>query len=172
MTGVGKTTARITGVAAGLALCLAILDASRLQPSDEPLGLHLDVTLVGTGALAVEAPSPLVQVRNLLPGDDRVVEADGLVRNETGRTMTVRLRAVPSTVEVDEILNLEIFAAERLVYAGTLGALREWTAESFEVGMGQVQTVRVRALLPATVTGGYEGRVERVSLELNEPDGV
>jgi len=172
MTGVGKVTARATGVAAGLALCLAVLNVSRVEPSKEPLGLHLDVTLVGTGALSVQTPGPLVQVRNLLPGEDRAVEADGGVRNQTGRTMAVRLRAVPSTVEVDEILTLEIFAAERLLYAGTVGQLRDWTTESFELGMGQVQMLRVKAHLPPTVTSGYQGRVERISLELNEPQGV
>ncbi len=143
-----------------------------MEPSTEALGLHLDVTLTGTGALAVPATGPLVQVRNLLPGQDRAVEADGEVRNQTGRSMVVRLRAVPSTVEVDELLNLEIFAADRLLYAGTLGRLREWTAESFEIGVGQPQLLRVRAHLPPTVTAGYQGRVERVTLELSEPDGV
>jgi hypothetical protein len=172
MTGVGTITARATGVLAGLALCAAILEVSRVEPSTELLGLHLDVTLVGTGALAVPAPGPLVQVRNLLPGEDRAVEADGQVRNQTGRNMMVRLRAVPSTVEVDELLNLEIFAGDRLLYAGTLGRLREWTAESFQIGVGQLQPLRVRAHLPPTVTGGYQGRMERISLELSEPPGV
>jgi len=172
MTSLGTISARAIGVVAGLALCLCVVEASQVEPSIEPLGLHLDVTLAGTGALAVQTNEPLVQVRNLLPGENRFAEGVGEVRNETGRSMAVRVRAVPSTVEVDEMLNLEVFAGERLLYKGTLAGLRDWTAESFEVGVAEVEKVLVRAALAPGVTGGYQGRMERITIEMSGPQRV
>lgn len=116
-----------------------------------------------TGELGVST-GPVLSGTGMHPPD----EARGTLtlRNQTAATLDVRLRGLPSGGNLDDLLRVEVVAGDRPLFLGTLGGLRTWTETPLLLPSGGTATLSVRAWLPAEVRGGYEGRVEQVSLEL------
>ena len=160
---------RAIGAAIGLGLVAALIVAAR------PAGGHggvlpatLRFTAVLDGAVAAEpaAPKPLLASGPMRPGSH--AGGDFTLRNQTGETLAVRLRAKPGSTELDGTAQVRLESRGVVLSEGTLQALRQGTAEPLRLGPGGAASVHVVAWIPAEVETGYEGRSVAVVLEPEE----
>lgn len=153
------------GFLIGLAVGLAAVLTWRIPAGTGTLGTDLIVSIAQTGELSVSQPGPFVTANGMRPGGD---EATGAVtvHNHSGSDLAVALEASPSLRDLDDLLRFEISAGGRELFSGTVGALRASTQRTFVLSPGQTQTLAVRAWLPASVQGGYQGRIATVDLTM------
>jgi hypothetical protein len=160
---------RAIGAAIGLSLVAALIVAAR------PAGGHggvLPATLRFTaaldGAVAAEpaAPKPLLASGPMRPGSH--ARGSFTLRNQTGETLAVRLRAKPSSTQLDGTAQVRLESRGIVLSEGTLQALRQGTNEAVRLRPGGAAVVQVTAWIPAEVETGYEGRNVSVALEPEE----
>jgi hypothetical protein len=153
------------GVAAGVAIVCAVMLAFRVPDGSGRLGADVIVSISPTGELGVDPAGPFLTATGLRPGS--AASGDFRVGNQTGKTLAVRLRALPDTRDLDRLLDVRIGAdhAPRPIFTGRLDALRAPT-RSFRLRPGQQRTLNVRAALPAGAKSGWAGRISTVKLEL------
>jgi hypothetical protein len=157
---------RAIGAAIGLALVAALIVAARPAGGHGgvlPASLRFTATLDGAVAAAPAPPKPLLASGSLRPGSR--AEGGFSLRNETGETLAVRLRAQPSSTALDGIAQVRLQSRGAVLFEGTLQALRQGTAEALRLRSGGAARVRVAAWIPAEVETGYEGREVAVALE-------
>jgi len=160
---------RAIGAAIGLGLVAALIVAARPAGGHGgvlPASLRFTAALDGAVAAEPAAPQSLLASGPLRPGD----HAHGAftLRNETGETLAVRLRAKPSSTALDGIAEVRLVRRGTILFEGTLQALRQGTTEALRLRPGAAAKVRVIAWIPAEVETGYEGRDVEVSLEPKE----
>jgi hypothetical protein len=156
---------RRIGVAAGVVLVCALMLAFRVPDGSGKLGADVIVSISPTGELGVDPAGPFLTATGLRPGS--AASGDFRVANQTGKTLAVRLRALPDSRDLDRLLTVRIDAghATRPIFTGRLGALRTHTRD-FRLRPGEERTLSVRAGLPAGLQGGWAGRISTVKLEL------
>lgn len=156
--------ARPVGLLLGLAL--AALLATGLDVAAGTGTARTDVTFSATssGELEVGPTGPFLRLASLEPGDEPR-EAALEARNQTGETLPVHVRALPSTPDLDGLLRVRLMAEGSVLFDGTLGELRDWTDRTLPVASGTSAALEVSAWLPPTAEG-WQGRVVDVPLEL------
>lgn len=157
---------RAIGAAIGLALVAALIFAARPAGGHGgvlPASLRFTAALDGAVAAQPAAPKPLLASGPMRPGS----HARGVfsLRNETGETLAVRLRARPSSTALDGIAQVRLESRGVVLAEGTLQALRQGTAEALRLRPGAAAPVQVLAWIPAEVETGYEGHAVAVALE-------
>ncbi|HEX5592109.1 MAG TPA: hypothetical protein VFX35_02035 [Solirubrobacterales bacterium] len=160
---------RAIGAAIGLGLVAALIVMARPAGGHGgvlPASLRFTATLDGAVAAAPAAPQPLLASGPLRPGDH--ARGAFALRNETGETLAVRLRAKPSSTALDGIAQVRVESQGDALFEGTLQALRQGTADAVRLPPGGAVRVRVTAWIPAEVETGYEGRDVAVALEPSE----
>jgi hypothetical protein len=156
-------SARIVGLAVGVALAMVVILAWRIPGGDGSLGASLTFSAAPTGELGVEPAGILISEPALRPAMS--VEGAMELLNQTASTLEVSLRALPSNPDLDRLLMVEVLAGGEPLFSGTLGALRRWTRTPLVLESGESRTLDVRAWFPGTVRTGYEGRIEQVPLQ-------
>jgi len=99
----------------------------------------------------------------LVPG--RMAAGSISVRNVTGRTQDVRIRAIPSERDLDAILDVRITAQGEPVYQGSLEGLRTWTQDAVTLRSAESSRLSLEIRLPRSTARGFEGRIDTVRLE-------
>ncbi len=160
-----ETLARRAGLAAGLALAAALVVVGRVPGGNGTLGADLIVAARPRGVLGVRPAGPFLEAPGLRPGEVARGALD--IVNQAGVDLAVRVRALPSSTGLDDLLRIVIDAGPDRLFVGTLGELRTWSRRTVRLAPGQARTLAVRAWLPASVGEGYEGRVEQVGLEFD-----
>jgi hypothetical protein len=157
----GGLLLRAVAFAAGFALVAAAVVSWRVPAGDGRPGADVVIAVAPTGELALSRTGPVLHGSNLRGGD----EASGTLEltNQTGSTLAVSTRALPSAADLDGLLQVSIAAGNELVFQGPLGALRQWT-RPFLLDSGEARTLEVRAWLPET-DNGSEARVVNADLE-------
>lgn len=87
--------------------------------------------------------------------------------NQTGVDLAVRVRGLPSSTGLDEMLLIAIDAGSDRLFRGTLGELRGWSPGELRLAPGEARELSVRAWLPRSARGGPAGRAEQVGLEFD-----
>jgi hypothetical protein len=157
---------RAIGAAIGLGLVAALIVAARPAGGHGgvlPASLRFTASLDGAVAAEPAAPKPLLASGPLRPGGH--ARGDFTLRNETGETLAVRLRAKPSSTALDGTAQVRLASRGTVLFEGTLQALRQGTAEPMRMRPGAAAPVDVVAWIPAEVETGYEGRDVAVALE-------
>ncbi len=175
MTTSGRGTSRVIGFVAGLALAAVAVLAWRVPAGAGRLGADLRVSAAPTGELEVSPVGVFLTGTNLepAPGKEAGVEGRLNVKNQTGTTLAVRPQALPSTVDLDQVVNLNVAADGEVVFEGPLGDLRAKTDRSLRLGAGQAATLVVRAWVRGDAGDSYRGRTADVPLHLHtEPAGA
>jgi hypothetical protein len=159
----GGLLLRAAAFAAGFALVAAAVVSWRVPAGDGRPGADVVIAVAPTGELALSRTGPILYGANLRGGDD----ASGTLEltNQTGSTLAVSTRALPSAADLDELLQVTIAAGNELVFQGSLGALRQWT-RPFLLDSGEGRKLEVRAWLPET-DDGSEARVVNADLEFD-----
>jgi hypothetical protein len=157
---------RAIGAAIGLGLVAALIVAARPAAGHGGvLPASLRFTAAPDGAVAAEpaAPKPLLTSGPMRPGSH--AEGDFTLRNQTGETLAVRLRAKPSSTALDGTAQVRLESGGAVLSEGTLQALRQGSAEAVRLRPGAAAPVHVVTWIPAEVETGYEGRDVAVALE-------
>ncbi|HEV2856979.1 MAG TPA: hypothetical protein VGW80_01095 [Solirubrobacterales bacterium] len=157
---------RAIGAAIGLVLVAALIVAARPAGGHGgvlPASLRFTATLDGAVAVEPAAPKPLLASGPMRPGSH--ARGELTLRNQTGETLAVRLRAKASSTALDGTARVRIVSQGATLADGTLQALRQGTAEAVRLQPGGAARVRVIVWIPAEVETGYEGRNVAVALE-------
>jgi hypothetical protein len=163
-----ERTMRAVGFALGLGIVLLALLAWRLPTVRPDLGAEAAFSVTPTGELEVAPVGVFLDARNMRPGN---APQNGAItiRNQTGKTLRVTLRALPAARDLDELVSVELqtgpAARRTTIFRGTLGGLRTWT-KPLRLRSGERAPLRLRVLIPPSVRSGYAARVESVPLEL------
>jgi hypothetical protein len=160
---------RAIGAAIGLGLVAALIVAARPAGGHGgvlPASLRFTAALDGVVAAEPAAPKPLLASGPMRPGSH--ARGDFTLRNQTGETLAVRLRAKPSSTELDGTAQVRLESRGVVLSEGTLQALRQGTAQALRLPAGGAAEVHVVAWIPAEVETGYEGRNVAVALEPQE----
>jgi hypothetical protein len=128
------------------------------------VGADVTVTAGPTGELAVSPVGVVASIRRMVPGPEGT-PARFTVRNQTGVRLTVRVRALPSIAELDDLMRVRMRSNGQRVFDGSLGALRAWTDATVTLASGQERDIELWAWLPPSVRSGYEGRILDVGLD-------
>lgn len=160
---------RAIGAAIGLGLVAALIVAARPAAGHGgvlPATLRFTAALDGAVAAEPAAPKPLLASGPMRPGSH--AEGNFTLRNQTGETLAVRLRAKPSSTALDGTAQVRLESRGAVLSEGTLQALRQRTTEPLRLAPGGAADVHVVTWIPAEVETGYEGRNVAVSLEPQE----
>lgn len=163
-----ERTMRAAGFALGLGIVTLALLAWRLPTVRPDLGAEAAFSMTPTGELEVKPVGIFLDAKNLRPGGAPQNGAIS-IRNQTGKTLQVTLRALPAARDLDELLSVELqtgsAAATKTLFRGTLGGLRSWT-KPLRLRSGETAPLRLRVSIPASVNSGYVARIESIPLEL------
>jgi len=164
---------RGVGFLLGAGLAVAALLAWRIPPGHTTLGAAVTVVTEPSGELSVTPSGTLINATSMKPAPASSAETGELrVRNETGSTLDVHLRGVPSQPDLNDALMIDVSSGGAPVYAGTLGGFRSWSDDGVTLDSGAKASFRVRTWLPETLTEGYQGRTTSVDLEFKSvPEG-
>jgi hypothetical protein len=158
-----STAAKAGGLALGLLLAGWLVWTSRVEPGTGSLGADVIVAASPTGELAVGPTGPILVAPDLRPG--RVEAADEVsVLNQTGTTLRVQVRGLPSTGDLDDQLWIAVETGRGQLFRGELAAFRDWTADGLVLAPGEEESILLSAWL-ADGSSGWTGRVEQVALE-------
>lgn len=163
----GLTAARTLGLAAGVVLAVAALFAWRVPTVPTGVGAAVSFTASPSGELAVSQGDAFLKAPALIPSSPsggtsgRVV-----VTNQSPATLTVQVRALPRSDDLDDLLHVEVSAGEAVVYEGSLGGLRRWSSRVLVFASGASQVFTVQAWIPVTVHAGWRSQRADVLLQL------
>lgn len=164
-----KDWARGLGLNAGLVLVALALIAWHVPQGRGRLGVDLTFLAGPTGELGVTPTGPVLRATGLQPG---AAGASGAitVRNQTPRTLSIRLRARPSSAALDGALWTRVTVEHRALLDAPLARLSSG-ASTFLLAPGRRAKLRLDAWLPASsIRSG--GAILDVPLELtSRPTG-
>jgi len=163
-TGRYERTVRAAGFTLGIGIVVLALLAWRLPTVRPDLGAEAAFSVTPTGELEVQPVGVFLDARGLRPGSAAQTGAIA-VRNQTGKTLAVSLRALPAARDLDEIVAVQLTSGETTIFRGRLGGLRDWTKPLW-LRSGERAPLRLRVTMPSTVRSGYVARIESVPLEL------
>lgn len=144
--------ARAVGFAAGLAAVAVALHAWAIASAGTALGMDLTIVATAPGELAV-APAGVVLRAHGLQRGRAVVRGAMTLRNVTAVPVRVRVRALPSTRELDRALELSLTSRGRTIAAGSVAELRRWSRGRMTLGVRESAPLELRARLRRPAPG-------------------
>jgi hypothetical protein len=147
---------------AGVAMVVSVVLTARV-----PRGMGLasaDVVFLAapTGELGVSPVGAFLSGTGLEPSSES--RGHLAVTNQTGKRLSVRVRALPESRDLDAALRVEIASDGRRLFDGTLGDLRR--GADVAVDPGVTARLDFHAWLPQSLRDGYRGRVVSVTFDL------
>lgn len=166
MTAIAPRLMTVAGALLGAGVAVLLLVGARPSSSFATLpgSVRFSVPLTGELEVRPAAPRPVLAIPALLPGT-RPDAATVTLRNQTGRTLAVDLRARAATHDLDGLLRVRLRAGGRLLADTTLQGLRHGEHFALRVPSGARRTLRLQAWLPAAITDGFQGRSVDVTLQ-------
>jgi hypothetical protein len=164
-----RWTSRV-GFVLGVLLAGAVLMAGRVPAEGRPLDTHVKVSATATGGVSSLSERRIAEGRRLFPGGPAL---EGRVRllNQTSGRASLLVRATAPDDALDELVVVELSGGGKPSLETTLGELRSWRSLGAPLASQRKRTISVRAWIPASVTGGHEGRRADVTLEFTR-EGV
>ena len=154
--------ARRLGLLAGLAAVAIAVTGWRVPPRDGSLGLDLAVAFQPTAQLEFSPSGSVLTASGMAAGDERSGKV--AVRNVTGTTLAVRVRALPSIHDLDPVLLVRVAAGTTTLYDGPLGGLASRSG-ALVLGSGRTADLSFEARLPSGARDGWRGRIDKIVLE-------
>jgi hypothetical protein len=157
---------RAASASVGVAIAAALLVAARPGATVPGLPASVRFTLMSPGSLQATPapPAPLLWAPRLEPGGRAV--AGFKLRNQSGRTLRIGLRAKPDSTSLDGLVRVRVDSGARVLADTTLQGLRRGSAAAITIRRAAVRRLRLQAWIPGTVTDGYQGRIVKVALVL------
>jgi hypothetical protein len=158
-----RNLARAAGALLGLTLAVTLLLVSRpgAVGAGAPAAVSVAIAPVGELEITPASPQRVLEAR-LRPGGPR---AGGVftVRNQTGESLAVALRANASSTALNGLLEVRVRSGERLLAESSLESLRVRPPRLW-LASGQRAELSFEAWLPAQVLEGYEGAIVDITL--------
>ena len=161
----GDVVLRALGLILGLAAATSLVLSSRIPPGTGTLGADVILASAPTGELGVSPAGPFMSATNLTPSDRDVPAGDLRVTNQTGVSLDVQVRGVPSTTDMDSLLHVRVLAADAPVFDGMLADFRDWSPTTFTLASGDTGDIRVATWLDPVQGQSWSGRIATVALE-------
>lgn len=156
---------RVLGFGLGLGIAAVALVASSVPAGNGEARAHLTMAAQASGELAFSTQAPFLSAADLAPRRSTPASGTLSVRNQTGGRLAIRLRALPSLPDLDDMLEVTVTAGGQPVFSGRLKELRGWTPRSFALDSGRSVPLEVHAWLPEDSADGYQGRVVDAPIE-------
>jgi hypothetical protein len=153
---------RRLGLLAGLAAAAFAVAGWRVPAHDGSLGLDLSVELQPTAQLEVSPSGSVLSAAGMEAGQRRAGAIS--VRNVTGTTLAVRVRALPSIHDLDRVLLVRVRSGGEMLYDGSLGGLASRSG-ALVLRSGRTAGLTFEARLPAAARDGWRGRIDKVVVE-------
>jgi hypothetical protein len=159
-----RNLARTAGALLGLALAVTLLLVSRpgAVGAGAPAALSVAIAPVGELEIAPPPPRPLLEARSLRPGGPAAVGALA-VRNQTGDSLAVALRAEVDSTALNGLLEVRVRSGGSVLAESSLESLRVRPLQ-LRLASGERARLNFEAWLPAEVLEGYEGAIVDVTL--------
>lgn len=155
---------RWTGLLAGCLAGVTLLAAGRMPEGRAAAGVRLQLSATPATELGVTpAGAPFLTARSLSPGS-RPATGTLELANYTGRALTVRLPLSGAARDLDGLVRVSVTAADREVFAGRLGDLREPGRLTVELPPRGTLGLDVRATLEPAARRDYQGRSADLAL--------
>lgn len=154
---------RLIGFVVGASVCISALLSWQVEPSARMLGADVRVIPTPPGELAVTPGDVLLAAHGLRPGADPV-RSTFEVRNQTGASLRIRVRGLPSSRSLDRSLRLSFRSRGREVAAGSAGELRQFSGPGLRLARGDSAEVTMSVWLAAN-SRGWSGQVVDVAAE-------
>jgi hypothetical protein len=153
---------RWLAVIAGVAMVASVVLTARVPRGTGVASADVVFLAAPTGELGVSPVGAFLNGTGLVPSS----ESHGhlAVTNQTGKRLSVLVRALPESRDLDGILRVQIASGGRRLFDGTLGDLRRGADVAVDPGM--TAPLDFRAWLPETQRDGYQGRVVSVTFDL------
>ena len=162
-----KRWVRLAGLLIGCGLSFGFVLSTRPPENGGPPPASLRMDFGSTDELLVSERGRFGVAPDLRPGVlEGAARGRAKVRNPTDATLAVRLRAHPSIRDLDNLLQVAATVGGKPLFRRTLGELRAWSEERFNLARGQGRTLELRVWLPASVSDGYQARAADVTLQL------
>jgi hypothetical protein len=158
-----RWTSRMAFVA-GVVLAAAVLVAGRVPAEGRPLDARVSLAAAATGGVSVSPERRVVASRRLAPGGPAL---QGRVRllNQTSKGVSVLVRASSAERALDQLVRVELRAGHARPLRTTLSGLRRWRRVGTTLPRQTERRIAIRVWIPASVTGGHEGRRSAITLE-------
>ena len=160
-----KRGPRLLGIAIGVGLAAVALAAWRVPGGERTLGADVRFEGLSSGAVGTQPAHAFISAPSLLPGSSSSGKLT--LRNQTGVSLAVRLYALPSSRELDPLLQVRLAAGARAIYEGALGRLRAAGTRPLRLTPGESRRLQVRAALPAGLRSGFQARIVDVTLRID-----
>jgi hypothetical protein len=158
--------ARTAGLLIGLGAVAIALLSWQVSRSGTP-GLDLSMVASPSVPLSVSPQSGFLSASDMRPGTGSA-SAQGRLKVVNGgqRPAHVSLRAVGSSRDLAQTLQVSVSGGGAVLYRGPVAGLRNWSTPRGIVPGGQARTLDVRAWLPRSARHGYQRRIENLNLQL------
>ena len=154
------------GLLLGFSLAVIVVLSSRIPPGTGFLGADLIVASGPTGELAVSPIGPFISATNLTPGPETTAPSGDLkILNQTGSTLRVQVRGLPSTKDLDSTVMVDVTSSGDPIFHGTLGDFRGWSTGSVTLAPGQRADLSVSTWLANTEDRAWAGAIAQYSIE-------
>jgi hypothetical protein len=153
------------GILLGVAIAAVALLSWRVPGGERTLGADVRMEALQTGPVGVAPLHAFLSTPSLLPG--QAVAGKLALRNQTGVPLMLRLRALPSTRDLDSLLQVRVSAGTHTLYDGGLNGLRTAGSAPLRVASARSAQLQVRAMLPSGVRSGFQGRIVDVTLQID-----
>lgn len=159
-----RNLARTAGALLGLTLAVTLLLVSRpgAVGAGAPAALSVAIAPVGELELTPPPPRPVLEARSLRPGGPRASGAFA-IRNQTGETLAVALRADMDSTALNGLLEVRVRSGEQVLAESSLESLRV-RPPRLRLASGELARLSFEAWLPAQVLEGYEGALVDITL--------
>jgi hypothetical protein len=163
----GGIVVRGAAFALGLAVAFGAVVAWRVPPGQGVLGADVIVAAANTGEIHADPVGPFLSATALQPGPRADAATEELaLTNITAVPQVARIRALPTSRDLDEALWISIAAGDREVFRGPLGELRTPSADGVTIASGQTRTLEVAVWIPTGADEDFRGRIESIDLDV------
>lgn len=163
----GDMAVRSAAFALGLLVAFGAVIAWRMPPGEGVLGADVIVAAANTGEVHVDPVGPFVSATGLQPGERADAPTEELaLTNITALPQVVRVRALPTGEDLDEVLWVSIVSGDRELFDGPLGELRAGSPDGVTIASGQTRSLDVSVWIPDHAGEDFRGRIESIDLEV------
>ena len=167
MTLMPGSTARWTGLAAGLALAATILVLGRVPGGHGVAGAALGLSANPVTELGVTPAGREFMTARALKAGGSPAEGTLVIANYTGRRLTAGVQLTGDDRDLDRVLRVAVSSAGRSLFEGPLGDLRKPGRLGLALAARRSGRLVFRAWVPRGLpTRDFQGRFARLSLEL------
>ncbi len=164
-----KRCLRYGGLLLGSSLAGALLWSGAMPPNalaGSELPAQVTFTSTSTALLAVNPAGDFISEARVVRGSRGAATGSFVVHNPSIERLDVRLRADPSSADLDAVLQVSVSAGNQTIYSGPLGGLRRKGTSTFTLEPDRSTRVSVRAWVPSSMGDVHQARVISVPLKL------